>query len=125
MAQVLIVDDERLVRSTLQVVLTKAGHMVWAASNGSDALVRFAANKPDLLITDIVMPRVNGIELIQSVRAQMPGLPIIAISGSDPSQNYQLLQAARGAGARHLLPKPFTKNHLLEMVGECLKSPLH
>jgi YesN/AraC family two-component response regulator len=125
MAQVLIVDDESLVRSTLQLVLTKAGHTVRTAANGGDALASFVAHRPDLIITDIVMPRVNGIELIQSVHTQAPELPIIAISGSDPSHNFELLQKARKAGARHLLPKPFTKNDLLEVVGSCLNSLLH
>ena len=125
MAQILIIDDETLVLSTLKIVLTKAGHTVRTAANGRDGLTMRSTERPDLLITDIVMPGLGGIETIRATHAEDPDLPIIAMSGSDSSENFELLQAARKDGASGVLPKPFTKDQLISTVNRCLKSLPH
>jgi CheY-like chemotaxis protein len=77
----LLVDDEPSIRFVLSAVLEQAGYMVDVAEDGFAALRSLQHNFPDLLITDLRMPNMNGFELLSVVRTRFPGLPTIAISG--------------------------------------------
>ena len=68
MARILIIDDDRMVRDTLKVILTTAGHKVALAADGKDGLRCFAEFQPNLIITDILMPEKEGVETIQDLR---------------------------------------------------------
>ena len=101
----LVIDDDELVLSTLEIILSKAGHAVLTATNGRDGLTLWATQRPDLLITDILnvdilSPELDGIETIRAIRAKAGDSPIIAMSGSDQSRNSDLLQMARNVGAQ-------------------------
>src|SRR5688500_1343270 len=83
MARILVVDDQRANIQLVQLILRETGHTVHAANNGAGALAQLETEPCDLLITDMFMPIMDGIELITRCRELYPGLPIVAISGGD------------------------------------------
>jgi CheY-like chemotaxis protein len=117
MAKILIVDDEEMDRVLLSQVLQSGGHEPLFAPNASVALRIWARNPADLVVTDIVMPEVNGIQLIEALREEDPWIRIIAISGADPS----ILELAGESGARATLTKPVDPRKLLEEIDKALE----
>ncbi len=81
MQNILVVDDEPDVRDSVKYVLDRAGYSVRTAESAMDALAELARNPTDLVITDIIMPQINGVEAIESIRKAFPSVRIIAISG--------------------------------------------
>jgi CheY-like chemotaxis protein len=122
MARILVADDEELVRASLAVVLRRAGHVVALAADGEDALRKFGSNRYDLVITDIVMPRMEGIETVRALRRLEPGVRIIAMSGRGSDGGFYL-KAAIALGADATLQKPFRASELRHMVEEVLAMP--
>ena len=118
-ARIVVADDEGGVRNFLTQVLDDSGYEVLEAVNGKQAVERVRAGLADLLITDLVMPEQEGIETIQVLRKEVPGLGIIAISGTFGST---LLSMARLLGADAVLSKPVTAELLLATVARVLKS---
>ena len=126
--RVLVVDDEPEIRQALTRVLGKFGYEVSAVAGGSEGLDRLRTEGAEILITDIVMPRVNGVELIRAVAREMPQVRIVAISGGgihgaglDPDSTQATaawLSAARDAGAHTILTKPFGVQDILDAVGQ-------
>lgn len=114
--RILVVDDDDLVRMTMEAALAQAGHEVTLAEDGIDALRLFQADRFDLVITDIIMPGREGIETILELRRISASVPIIAISGGGRTQNLDFLSAAKALGANHALAKPFTPDALLAVV---------
>jgi len=112
-ARILVVDDEEGVRSLLRHILTDAGHEVLEASNGKEATERLQAEDVDLMITDLVMPEREGIEIILELHRTRPDLGIIAMSGAFGGQ---FLRAARLFGARATLSKPIDQDVLLAEI---------
>jgi DNA-binding NtrC family response regulator len=116
MADILIIDDDRQMRRLLIRILTSAGHTVREAENGREGGALFEQRGATMVITDIVMPDMEGIETILSLRRDNLKLPIIAISGgSDPLY----LQAAGKLGATAVLRKPFSPDELITMIVGC------
>ena len=124
MAKILIVDDDGAVRTTIQLLLERAGHSVVAASDGRKGLALFEAEPFDLLFLDIFMPGMDGIETMRLVHAQRPLVPIIVISGNpilpEGGSAPDFLQMATKLGAISSLQKPFKPAALLEAVAKCL-----
>jgi CheY-like chemotaxis protein len=120
MARILIIDDEDELRSMLRRMLEQAGHEVTEAVNGAEGIKLYERDRPDLIITDIIMPEKEGVETIIALRQADPNLPIIAISGGGRLEATDFLTMAKKLGARHTLSKPFRRDQLLEAVGECL-----
>ena len=119
MADILIIDDDRQMRRLLTRILTGAGHTVREAENGRDGIAEFQRQRAALVISDIVMPDVEGIETILTLRGEEPEIPIIAISGgSDPVY----LRAAGKLGATATLEKPFLPNQLLALIDGLLSA---
>ena len=116
MARVLVIDDDAAVRSVLKQILTAAGHEVMIATDGRTGLEAFQQNRPDAVITDIIMPNKEGIETIKSLRTIDPKVPIVAISGGGRSANLDFLPVALKYGANRALAKPFTRTDLLEAL---------
>ncbi len=101
--------------------LNSAGHEVTTASDG-DAAIDTLRNHPfDLLVTDIIMPGKEGIELILEVRRLRPAMPVIAVSGGHLSGDHDVLDTAQRLGAIHTLAKPFRPKDLVALVERCLK----
>jgi CheY-like chemotaxis protein len=119
MAKVLVSDDEPGIRSIMCRVLEAAGHDVVAFADGRGAIEHARQEPADLLITDIFMPDVEGLETIREIRRLRPDMPIIAISGVDVDGG-DYLGVARKFGAVATLRKPFWPADLLELVSRVL-----
>ena len=78
--RVLLIDDEPLIRKLISGCLVAAGYVVGVAVDGLDALDKLRAGLPDLIISDLIMPRMSGIELLEVVRKRFPQIPVIVIS---------------------------------------------
>ncbi|HTZ01552.1 MAG TPA: response regulator [Xanthobacteraceae bacterium] len=125
MARILLVDDDRAIRTTVELLLRRAGHWVVVATDGRDGLAKVAAETFDLLIVDIFMPGMDGLETMQAVHRQQPALPVIVMSGlvfrsaSAPAPDF--LAMASKLGAVTSLRKPFRPHELMRAVEDCLK----
>ena len=102
-------------------VLVDAGYEAVEAAYGAVGLHLWHARGADLVMTDIEMPELNGIEVILELRTLAPGLPIIAMSGGQRSGDIDLLQDAKLLGAVGLLYKPFSIQELLTTVGKAFE----
>lgn len=120
MARILAIDDEPAIRTVLQTMLTREGHSVRCAKDGRAGLAAFAEDKPDMVITDIIMPEKEGMEIIQTIRKLDPLIPIIAISGGGRAANVDFLPLAAKFGASATLAKPFGATALLSIVRSLL-----
>src|ERR1044072_8376631 len=98
MARILVADDDDMVRKTIRRMLELAGHEVTEAQDGVQCERIAATAKPDIVITDIVMPEQEGIETIRRLRRAHPELNIMAISGGGLSREANYLQTARKLG---------------------------
>ena len=98
MAHIRLVDDEHLVSETLASVMMSKGHTVVKSSNGNEGLERFAEQAFDLVITDIIMPDKEGIEMILEMRKRKPETKIIAISGGGRIGSAEFLKMAAPSG---------------------------
>lgn len=119
---VLLVEDERLVRSTTSRVLTRAGYAVVTAADGEEALAFFESQpeRVDVLVTDLQMPRMSGVDLVTRLRRLRPRLPVIVTSAHPASdQDDQELREHRTARLR----KPFPMTALLETLAQLLEEP--
>ena len=120
-ARVLIVDDDRAVRDVLVRVLERANHEVEACGRAVSALELSRRWNPDIVVTDVFMPEMDGIEFLLQVLEERPGLPIIVISGGAHSTSPHLaLEDAAHLGAISTLTKPFEPDELRAAVNEAL-----
>jgi len=120
MAKILILDDETSILLMLKKMLERAGHEVEIALNGSDGMELFKKNKPDLLITDIIMPNKDGLEVVLELRKKYPELKIIAISGGGRIHPEGYLPSAKHFGANLIFQKPLVQKEFLEAVSSLL-----
>lgn len=119
MSRILVVDDDAPMRVMLEAVLTSLGHEVSLAANGREALALLRDTPPDLLLTDIFMPEMEGIETIRQIQRLLPHIPIIAMSGGAPlGPPTDYLVMARRFGARQVLAKPFSAAQLSEALSQ-------
>ena len=125
MAKILVVDDEDGIRSALRRALTLDDHEVLLASDGVEGERLFRENQPDLMITDIIMPGKEGIDLLKELLAEFPDRKIIVMSGGarvvDGDDLQFLLDVAQSAGARRAIKKPFDLDELRSIVHDMLK----
>jgi len=119
---VLLIDDDELVRATLTRALELAGFRVNTAENGPKGIENYKRERPDVIVTDILMPEKEGIETILEIRAESEPPPIIAISGGDRTGNPYFLDIAAKLGVRQTLAKPFRPNELVSAVTSVLET---
>ena len=119
MATILLIDDEDQVRILFQMALEGAGYRVLAAESGQHGLRLLQRQEVDLILVDIFMPDMDGLELIQRVHTTRPTSKIIAISGG--SWEWDYLDTAKYLGAHDTLKKPFSLQELLNAVSSQLK----
>lgn len=120
MALVLLVDDEPMLRSALRQYLEFAGHSVEEALDGDDALVKVRDRRPDIIVSDVLMPRRDGMSLCRAVRAdpELAGVPFLFITArSTQSDVYREIERI-GAGC---VTKPFEPDHLLAAIDDAVK----
>jgi DNA-binding NtrC family response regulator len=114
---VLVVDDEDAVRRFATRVLARDGYTVIGAQDGAEALELFQnGNPPDVVVSDIVMPRLNGVELMQAISVSHPGIPVILMSGY-ASEALSAMGIATPCG---IINKPFPAERLLAEVHRCV-----
>jgi DNA-binding NtrC family response regulator len=116
MYRILLVDDEDGVRTLISGFLRRNGHEVVEAPSGRAALRILQTELIDVVISDINMPDVDGLEVIRSVRELQPGLPVVAVTGGGMIPGSVLLKTAQAMGAMRTLEKPFGLQELLESV---------
>jgi len=119
--RVLIVDDDPLARAIAFEILSGAGYTCAEAENGVVAIESLAVARPDLVVTDMCMPKADGFDTIKAVRERLPDCPIIAVSAGFPGMNPDLLLSmARQLGADAVVPKPLRQDAFLAIVGKVL-----
>lgn len=116
MAKILIVDDEEMDRILIAEVLRDAGHEPLFAPDGNQALSIWRNSSIDLVVTDLVMPDLDGLDLLEALVKEAPDSPVIAISGISAKN---LNKAAR-AGAYAVLTKPVDPDELLREISRAL-----
>ncbi|MBN1596528.1 response regulator [candidate division FCPU426 bacterium] len=112
----LIVDDQEGIRTALHFLLEDSGYIVITAEDGREAVKIIQKQPVDLVITDILMPEMDGLELITFLRKYNPNLPCIAISAGDPN----FLKVGQYLGADRILEKPFSKDQLKNLITDLL-----
>jgi CheY-like chemotaxis protein len=117
MGQILVVDDDASVRRLCRIVLQEPGYLVAEASNGKEALAAIKDVAYDLIVLDLCMPGMDGIEFLMAIRAQSPICKIIVMSGFIGGT---LLQSMRHLGGSATLAKPFSRLSLLSTVDQVL-----
>ena len=119
MTKILVVDDSALMRRLLQQVLQAAGYEVVCTADGQEGLDKVAAEKPDLVIMDRNMPKVDGMEALRVLRANPAtrSLPVLMASARLEPADAAEIQAA---GANGLIPKPFQSQQLLAIIRQHL-----
>jgi len=115
---VLVVDDEPVVRDAVRLVLAGEGLVVAQAATGSEALASPLLDECRLVLCDLMLPDISGIDLVRSLRRARPEVPVILITGYPTAENAQ---TAIGSGASEFLPKPFTEEELTAVVRRVLK----
>jgi CheY-like chemotaxis protein len=117
---ILVIDDDAIVRQSLSLILKSRGYEVQCAPEGRQGLRAFHKRRPDLVITDIIMPEMEGIQTIMELRILSRDCPIIAISGGGRFGKADFLVVAKELGATITLSKPFETADLLHAVTRCL-----
>jgi len=130
MARILVIDDERDVRVTVKEVLVRAGYEVDTANNGKDGIEKLRDSGADLVITDVIMPGIDGVAVMNHVRTEFGHIPVVVISGGgniapleyEPSaiKTNAYLASASIAGADATLTKPFDRKTLLGTIENLL-----
>jgi DNA-binding NtrC family response regulator len=121
MATVLVIDDDPQLRMMLRQLLERANLTVTEAANGSEGIDTFRKAPTDLVITDLIMPKKDGILAIQELLLEFPWAKVIAISGG-PRGNPAWLPIAKKVGAIKILKKPFSSEQLISTVSSVLHS---
>ena len=118
MGKILVSDDELSMRQFLEILLKKEGHQVVCAGDGQEAWVRFQAEPFDLVISDIKMPKMDGLELLQKVKEQRPSLAVIMVTAYASPEDAI---AAMKAGAYDYLTKPFKLEEIKSVIHNALE----
>lgn len=122
MARILLVDDDPMLRKVLQATLEAQGYDIVGVDDGKAALKIFSPQKFDIVITDVVMPEMDGLEFILRLRKDHTSVPILALSGGGRSRNMEVLEHAGTFGATAVLPKPFLPEQLVQLIATLLKA---
>jgi len=120
MARILLIDDDDALRTVLRLSLVHFGHTVIEARDGKEGMLLFPQAAADLVITDIVMPEKEGLEVLMELRKRSPGIKVIAISGGGRVNPTDYLHIARKLGAAKVLAKPFSSEALMAAINELL-----
>jgi CheY-like chemotaxis protein len=129
--RVLVIDDEPDVCDVLKRVLERGGYEAFTASDAVQGLTSCREQVPDVVVTDIIMPGSNGVELVRRLRSEFPGIGVVVITGggNQAIDGYQpgaiktaaYVAAAENAGAHVCLTKPFEREELLNAIAALVK----
>lgn len=119
---ILVVDDDTAIREVMRITLNLEGYRTLTVDNGADAFRLLAEEPVQLMISDVIMPETDGVELMRDVRKRYPEVKIIGMSGGGSHITAALcLRLAGQLGASAILSKPFTREELLATVAKALK----
>ena len=118
MARILVIDDDTNLRAMIGLSLQGVGYDVVLAEDGRDGVEKHRLKPADLIVTDLYMPKQEGLETIQMLRREFPDIPIIAMSGAVLANT--MLDIAAKLGAARILHKPFEFDELLKAIEEAL-----
>lgn len=116
MTSILIVDDEIMLRNVIRKMLERGGYEVFEASDGLQGSDAYRRLRTDIVITDIVMPNKDGIQLIAELKRDFPDVRLIAMSGGGRISDIDFLDLAKQFGAACVLTKPFTRKELYDAI---------
>jgi CheY-like chemotaxis protein len=117
---ILLVEDNEHDRLLTKTILEEAGHLVYEARDGDEAINLLGQCRPDLLMTDLVMPKKEGLELIREVHRDYPDIRIIAMTGASVAVSETYLNMARALGAHSVFTKSANPDDLLQVVDQTL-----
>jgi two-component system, chemotaxis family, chemotaxis protein CheY len=120
MAKILVVDDSGLSRRIARRILQEAGHEVDEAADGLSALERYAVDRPDLVLLDVTMAEMNGLEVLQQLRAIDPEARVVMATADVQTSTRTMAEAAGAAG---FVAKPLTPGTLVRAVADALPAP--
>ena len=120
MPRVLVIDDEDSVRSFCRDALQKHGYEVAEAADARLGIEMFRQRRADVVLMDVLMPRMDGAEATERLMHEFPGARVVAMSGGWKRHPEFFLCEARMAGARETIGKPFTAQELIEVIGRVL-----
>lgn len=121
MKRILVVEDNAELAKLLELILRRAGYDVTIAEDGVEALDRFRETPPDLVLLDIMLPRLDGYEVCLRIRQQFQSnVPVIMLSSLDSPLD---MERSREVGATDHIAKPFDKDHLLEVISNYSATP--
>lgn len=120
--RILLIEDNALARYTMREILEEANFEVEEAESGEEGVAMQRARSFDLVVTDIIMPRKDGLETIRELKEAYPDLPVIAVSGGGRTRDTDILDIAQKTGADRILHKPFTNDELVDIVSALLGS---
>jgi DNA-binding response OmpR family regulator len=120
MKNILIIDDNENMLRMMGDLLSRSGYNVLSAPDGVNGMKTYHANPPDLVITDIIMPDKEGLEVIMELVKQEPRPKIIAMSGGGMMEPQTYLSLARKLGADQVIEKPFRSAELLSLIEKLL-----
>jgi two-component system chemotaxis response regulator CheY len=116
--RVLLVDDSGLARRSTRRLLEQAGYEVVEAEDGLSALERFAVDRPDVVLLDLVMKGMYGLDVLEKLREMDPAARVIVVSADVQTSSRELVQAA---GASGFINKPFAAADVLSMIEQVIK----
>lgn len=119
MTSILVVDDDQALCQAVAETLAKAGYETRVVHDGREAMRQFEDEPADIVVTDLFMPELDGLELINRLRRVSPSTCIVAMSGFESGSNVDYLKAAKSFGATSVLKKPFRSAELLNAVAAC------
>lgn len=122
MAKVLIIDDQPALCDLLLTVLAADGHAGFAATDGDEGLRLFRRERPDLVITDLNMPKADGLDVLRWLRRRHPEVPLIIMSGSFSDTPHYYREIADRFGAVAVLQKPFRLPAFRQAVDSALRA---
>ena len=123
--RILLVDDDEVLRAVVKEALVSGGYDVESVADGPTALAAYVRTRPHLVLTDILMPGCDGLELIRGIRHHDPRARIIAMTGGGTADSSLYLTTAAEFGAFQVLQKPFSTNALLTVIGDVVRVPHH
>ena len=120
--RILLIDDDQTIQKVFSRFLMAQGYEVQQAENGKIGMQMMHESRPDLIITDILMPEMDGLEILMQIRKTHDDIPIIAISGGMRSLPINFLEQAKLFGARYVFEKPVPLDVLKKAVEDLLAS---
>jgi CheY-like chemotaxis protein len=121
MARVLVIDDQEPIRRIVRTALERAGHEVLDAGDGERGLQLLESHTADVVLSDIFMPGMDGIQMLRQIRKQFPAVKVIVMSGGDSTGMLDLRRDAELLGAVRSLSKPFTPHEIVAVIDSVLE----